>query len=92
MRKFMSVSVGIWAQGLASNLLGVKGILIFIDMTCVQTLPILFLFLVIFLEYQLPLHLEPEKSLTERAVTLVTNNLSVFSISIPLVLLGEKVF
>lgn len=38
--------------------------------------------------YQLPLHLEPEKSLTERAVTLVTNNLSVFSISIPLVLLG----
>jgi len=39
-------------------------------------------------EYQLPLQLEPEKSLAERAITLVTNNLSVFTLSIPLVLLG----
>ena len=45
-----------------------------------------------YLEYQLPLQLEPEKSLAERAITLVTNNLSVFTLSIPLVLLGKEAF
>ena len=42
-----------------------------------------------FAEFPLYPHTEPEKSLAERAITIVTNNLGVATVSIPFILLGE---
>ena len=41
-----------------------------------------------FAEFPLYPDTEPEKSLAERAITIVTNNLSIATVSIPFILLG----